>query len=1293
MKRNTPLKTPISGSTGTNTPSITITNNTYVPPTVQDIVDKYQNQVKIRLYNRSQSETEPVAVLTHENVSPDQLKLYASFPFENTDDLFYDPEDGTDPQNLYFYGGDVKDVNFFPTYGINQGWFTIDGQNPFPLKLTVIDTRVRELDKLPKIANPKLNAKYVKFSDGLYDYSGVTKYLVSQPANAIITDGIKFNLEEHQLTIQSLQNLKFHDNGAPFIVHKINDFLSIYNHGFQIGFQIKCSTLQPGLDPKRLNQINVASKMFHCPKDTDGPSITANFEEWINWLLDRTGDSSYEKFFVDGFQDYTVSELDFIIIPFTNGSGGCAEDVVKHPAKLFLNKILIPQVKKNLCWFGCIVLAIKNPLNVPVWDSLNFNDQCQMLSDMVGHTENLPVFFDVMDQYAKTLNISYQIYYYKPLPEQQPNKWSKEIGLYQEYIGTGSLVKMLWVKRGKFGHFYQIIAESIFNYVSCAVCFEWFIKDSLSASKHAAACLACDKCKNKWTTNHKCRENRPRKYKSAKLFKKKKETPTYLKKNIHFADLETKSDIYGHQEVYSSAIVSCEVIQKFDTMNLDQNHVKCKEFLGHGGFERFIDYCLTLKNGHVWFYNGSRFDLYFIFQKAVERTDIEIVDFMKDEGSNKIISMKLQKGKLKVKFTDLCLFTLCSLEKACEAFQVPVNYIKKDFDHNLIKTWEDVEQHKHIIEEYNSFDVISMGIVYLNLAKPIWDEYKINICEYLSLSHLSYQIFLRKYCSDQIINTMKLPERMEYDFLKFGTFGGRSYCAIQYRESNFKKSDYYKNWDLLDDDIKKEAINIYKNCKTNLLYLDVVSLYPSVCYKDKFPCGGYIWLSPISFPKELSWLTLNTYRSHKELICRSYYEVDVKCPKDILIPFLLEKGSKGELVASLRDKIQQVYDGKTLIESLKLGYQITKIYNILRYGQFLPLFKEFMDDMFKKKNANPKGSVKYTLFKNIMNNNTGKHSQHIIPNVTKCFHNDKFLASMVDDDLKRIKKLQIFENGQDIIGYIASIENPNATPTKNTQLGVSILNNAKTFMSRLARKINAYHDPESSILYQDTDSMVISTKALDYLNDAQKKKYFGDNLGQLKNELPDALVHTLVCIAPKTYYLEYINLKTLKKEAVVRSKGCPQPKINLYYPVVKQYDAGFLPLSDLKQMELIEERRNTHPLPLNINDDLNWDLRDIHYTLVTRSGEIIRDSKYLDGDMFMSMIKNDNMVLCTFGRIDKRIIFNNKDTKNYSVVRILRDNVRTINKNNWWSNPMKRSMFYDTECPYSVPHGHQLNNF
>lgn len=1194
-----------------------------------------------------------------------------------------------------------EDLVYFPVYGIQQDWWAVTGENPFPQYTTEITLRSRELDQLNYKSVTDRHGIYETFHiNHLQNFSGTTKSLRSTPGGYVHIEGFHFNQGEDNLTIQKIGELHL-ANDAPLLPTFIQQIHLQHPQGYSIGFQMKCSTIQKGLTD-RLEELKVVSKMLYVTANDDMFRITELFDDWIRYLLDRDGDSKYEQFFINSFEEYNVTDFEAIIVPHNKEGGGCMDTCIPKPPGKLLPFIKLPKVRHNLCWFSCIIMAYPKIFEdiFPHEDSvtrlaiemawLNSSEEanCQTVAQEVGHPIGDPVFFDQMENYCFRLGINMEIYHYRKIEEEH---WNKDIGLkhkfHIDYVGRS--LKMLWIQKGKYGHFYLITNDDILDFKSCRSCYEWFNTSLQGAANHIAKCTKCTGCGNKMTSSHQCRAPRNKKF---KVPKKPKDAPqSYDAETVLMYDLETFSPPgWENQIVYSVSMIPVSSMANYEQEDVTPVH--CSFFIGVRAMEDFIDSLFAkYKRASLYAYNGSRFDSYFVFKQAIKKK--YQIEMMKNDASGKIMKIVLKDPKTKktLTFYDLCLYTLCSLKQACKDFLVPPKYVKKDFDFSKIKTWEDVKTHETEIYIYNSFDVISMGIVYLKFATRIFGLYGINIPDTLSLSHLAYQIYIKNFCNPETLQLMKLPERKEYDFLKQGTYGGRTFPGINEYESEFSKQDAYKYWDQLDEEIKKEIFNKWLPCSSNLKYFDVVSLYPSVCHKYAFPFGRYEWLPEKSFAVEM--YHLNSPKKWKtpiynSMIKRSFYEVDVTCPKDILIPFVLEKDDKGGLVSSLRDKVKQVYDGFTLKEAVKLGYRVTKIYNILRFSKLEKILFGFMDDLYKKKAASPKASVDYQINKYLMNGFTGKFSQHIIEEMLKFYYDDGFLSNAGNEKLAELLKMEIFETDGTVDAFMAKYKKTDAKPTKNTQLGVCILSLARVVMSKIARKLNAYKDPDNAIFYQDTDSYIIKQYTLDLVDPLVKNKMIGGELGKLKDEKPGCIITRLYAPAPKTYYLEYINAEDLKIYAVSRTKGCPQPSISL---IEKTFIPGDIPISDIKASQkynlskVLEEhgKQSAKDLP-------RFDLRQIFYTLCTRQGLVLLEGLYLTREMFKSIVVDDNLVVVTFGRIDKKMIVGGTNKENYGVVKILFDCHRTVNKNNWWRTPLKRIMIDDGVSPYSIPHGHFL---
>ena len=68
---------------------------------------------------------------------------------------------------------------------------------------------------------------------------------------------------------------------------------------------------------------------------------------------------------------------------------------------------------------------------------------------------------------------------------------------------------------------------------------------------------------------------------------------------------------------------------------------------------------------------------------------------------------------------DLCKFLKGSLNANCKAFGIPQDQSKTTFDHDKIKIWADVEQHRGEIKEYLDLDVIALRGIYIKFSQII----------------------------------------------------------------------------------------------------------------------------------------------------------------------------------------------------------------------------------------------------------------------------------------------------------------------------------------------------------------------------------------------------------------------------------------------------------------------------------------------------------------------------------------------------------------------------------------------
>ena len=308
---------------------------------------------------------------------------------------------------------------------------------------------------------------------------------------------------------------------------------------------------------------------------------------------------------------------------------------------------------------------------------------------------------------------------------------------------------------------------------------------------------------------------------------------------------------------------------------------------------------------------------------------------------------------LKLKVWDLCLFTKCSLANACRSYKIPEELWKTSFNHKKVHNIEDAIEHEEEATKYCEQDVKALEGVYKAFATKMWDLFKINVINCITLSQYAYEYWRTTLTDEKIV----LPEMKDYDFIRRGLFGGR--CGPQY--SHFVSDEYASLMREYNThgNILPEHIN---NLNDALRMFDVVSLYPSQMKLGTYPLGTYAYLTPDDCNR------LKDILNNASHTCTwiGFAEVDVQCPDDLISPFLMARTQNGSVEQSLTNKTCQVYPSTELIEAMRLGYKITAIHKAIQFEKQGNPFVNFIDKIFALKQAaavEPKDPVQYEIAK------------------------------------------------------------------------------------------------------------------------------------------------------------------------------------------------------------------------------------------------------------------------------------------------------------------------------------------
>ena len=208
---------------------------------------------------------------------------------------------------------------------------------------------------------------------------------------------------------------------------------------------------------------------------------------------------------------------------------------------------------------------------------------------------------------------------------------------------------------------------------------------------------------------------------------------------------------------------------------------------------------------------------------------------------------------------------------------------------------------------------------------------------------------------------------------------------------------------------RDERAALFSTVVDYLVYLDVVSLYPYSAVAGMFPVGPVRKLKDLECKKLCEFInefTLETDHHYHEDVLKSFFIVDVSCPSNLITPFLFSRGPKNELVQDLLPKIQQTYDGHTLLEASLLGYKITAVYEGIQYKYLDNPLKGFMCHAFEQKSLSPKDSVAYTIHKYLMNGLTGKFNQMLVDVDWKVIYKDTEISSLLKKPQSEVKQFE-----------------------------------------------------------------------------------------------------------------------------------------------------------------------------------------------------------------------------------------------------------------------------------------------
>lgn len=538
----------------------------------------------------------------------------------------------------------------------------------------------------------------------------------------------------------------------------------------------------------------------------------------------------------------------------------------------------------------------------------------------------------------------------------------------------------------------------------------------------------------------------------------------------------------------------CDIESMKWTNFLCIGHFDGEHFWWFKKMDDFIDMVRDTRQKIYYAHFGGKFDFMFLFQWMVVRPDVRI-EGMIPRGSGllcftAVFTDRMGKEIHRTEFRDSSALLPFGLKSLCESFKV--DHPKLDWDHE--KTTKVTKE----LIRYLQHDCVGLYEVIQKFQE--WPLIQ-RAGSAFTMAGQAMKVY-RTFLKDPIPS---LPPKVDA-FVRTSYFGGRT--------------------------------EIFKPLFTGpgkLYCYDVNSLYPTIMQNNDFPTK-FLYFTQTYHPKKMG-----------------FYKAMVTVPHTMHIPPLptVQKINKSEKLIFPTGTFVGVWSTKELEYAKSQGCKINKIYHGAIFQNGGPIFKEYIDTLYKMrmKAKSEKDGVTDILTKLLMNSLYGR------------FGLNRFRTNLVFDNGQENVKLH---HEMTLKGRTVRLMSEDTVLTKtftNVAIAAWVTSLARIHMHKIFMQ-----DPEN-IYYTDTDSLFTTTKMKT-----------GDGLGELKEEYSAKQACFLL---PKTYFVESgekifdkydeKSKKWLKNSCHTKltMKGFDKKKIGHF-----QFEDYFLALEgELKQLSVIHDAK------------------------------------------------------------------------------------------------------------------------
>ena len=454
---------------------------------------------------------------------------------------------------------------------------------------------------------------------------------------------------------------------------------------------------------------------------------------------------------------------------------------------------------------------------------------------------------------------------------------------------------------------------------------------------------------------------------------------------------------------------------------------------------------------------------------------------------------------------------------------------RKNYEHvwNVWYTFG-METLKDYHKLYNETDVLLLADVFENFRDLCLKIYGLDPAHYFTAPGLAWDACLK-------ITNIDLELLSDHNMLLMfekGIRGGISIISNRYGEANNKYMG--------------RGFNKNKPSKY-LMFLDENNLY-GCAISMKLPTHGFKWLTNGEMEKLYNNQVVQVWEKTPCIL-----DVDLEYPDKLHdlhndYPFCPErvkcKNGVEKLIANLRNKTNYIIHYKNLIQCLKAGMKLKKIYRGIKFVE-----SEWMKPYIEKNTnlrAKAKNNFEKDFFKLMNNSVFGKTMGNIRNRVNVKLVNTK-------EKLKKLVAKPNFKSQKIFSENLVSVhmKKTSLTMNKPVYLGMCILDLSKTIMYDFHYNyIKPKYGDKAKLLISDTDSLMYEIETEDFYKDisGDVKDRFDTNdypenhpsgiptgknkkvLGMMKDEAAGKIIKEFVGLRAKLYsYKMYEGVEEIKK--------------------------------------------------------------------------------------------------------------------------------------------------------------------